>query len=63
MELSNNAKAELRKILEKEIGSKRASLLSETDLQQMGIFLLTLTAESLKKRLVLYSAPKAEGSR
>jgi len=50
MELSDKAKIELRRLLKKEIGIESVSMLSDNDLNEIGVFLLTLTAESLKMK-------------
>ena len=48
MQLSQKALTDLKKILSSEIGKDNLDQLSEIDLNQLGVFLLTLTAICMK---------------
>jgi len=51
MQLSKKALADLRISLTKEIGVKRAKVMSDEDLNHIGDFLLTIFSLGLKKRM------------
>jgi hypothetical protein len=51
MELSKKAIDELRELLIKEIGTKATSEMSDNDLGEIGMFLLTALAEGLKLKV------------
>lgn len=50
MELSQNARDDLRKVLVNDIGPKATSDMTEEDLDHIGSLLLTVLAESLKMK-------------
>lgn len=49
--LSNEAKADLKKILAKEIGIEITNGLSDEELNTIGVLLLTILAEGLKMKV------------
>lgn len=51
MELSKKAINELRDVLIKEIGPKATSEMSDNELDEIGMFLLTVLAEGLKLKV------------
>lgn len=51
MELSKKAIDELREVLIKEIGPKATSEMSDNELDEIGMFLLTVLAEGLKLKV------------
>lgn len=51
MELSKKAINELRELLIKEIGPKATSEMSDNELDEIGMFLLTALAEGLKLKV------------
>ena len=51
MELSKKAINELRELLIKEIGPKATSEMSDNELDEIGMFLLTALAEGLKLKI------------
>jgi hypothetical protein len=50
MKLSEKAREDLVKTLQKEIGSESISMLDDTDLDHIGSLLLSIFAESLRLR-------------
>ncbi len=50
MILSEKAKNELVKILEKEIGPESVSMLSEKEINDLGVLFLSVFSESLKMK-------------
>ncbi len=52
MQLSNKAKADLRKVLVKEIGADRADSFSDEELNKIGVLFLTILGESLKMKVM-----------
>lgn len=59
MQLSVKAKTDLRQILEKEIGPKCTEEFQDTDLDNFGMFLLSIFAESLKLKTHSYQPEKS----
>jgi hypothetical protein len=55
MILSEKAVTELKKVLEKEIGIESVLMLSENEINRLGVFLLSTFAESLKIRKKIYN--------
>lgn len=51
MELSRNAKADLRIVLVKEVGEERASDFSDEEVNKLGLLLLNILAEGLKMKV------------
>jgi len=51
MNLSKTAAQELRQIITKEIGSERSKLLSDSQLNDLGVRLLGVTAIVLKRKI------------
>lgn len=52
MELSEKAKIELRKVLEKEIGLEKTKDFSDAELNEIGVLLLNIFAENLKLKFI-----------
>lgn len=48
MELSGKAKADLRKVLIKEVGEERANDFSDEEVNKLGLLFLNILAEDLK---------------
>lgn len=48
--LSNKAITDLKEVLRQEIGDSYLNLLNDDDLQEAGMFLLTLLSEGFKRR-------------
>lgn len=51
MELSDKAKAELRKVLIKDIGEEKANDFSDEELNKLGLLFLNILAENLKMKI------------
>jgi hypothetical protein len=49
--LSEKSKEELKKILRTELGEEKVKLLNDDDMQQVGMFLLVLRSEAIKRRM------------
>ncbi|MFA6585565.1 MAG: hypothetical protein WCS86_00160 [Candidatus Paceibacterota bacterium] len=50
MELSEKAKKELKQILQKEIGFESVSMLTDQEINHLGVFFLSIFTESLKMK-------------
>ncbi|MFZ2522738.1 MAG: hypothetical protein WAX44_02750 [Minisyncoccia bacterium] len=52
MTLSDKAKRHLREILQKEFEPEKTSAFTDEDIERIGLFLLTIMAESLKMKVL-----------
>lgn len=50
MNLTNQAKKDLLKIIQKEVGLREANNFTDEDLNKIGLLLLTILAEKLKMK-------------